>query len=179
MDNSTYNLAYVRICIAGHEIKGVREIKCKKQKRKKMIHHSTQNITISIDNLINTIVVVGDKVDENAIANQVIAALNKAVANAHKTDPRLLVTRYCISRPKKKRADLKDLAKAFDAVHIPMSCLTRTWADFVSASIEAAKDREERIAAMRKDFDLWHNYYFPCWCTRRPFIHEYLNDPVY
>lgn len=97
-----------------------------------MIHHSTHNITIEIDKLIDTVVVVGDKVDENAIANQVIAALNKAVENAHKTDPRLLVARWGIPQPKIKRDDLKDWAKAFDA----------------------AKDREERIAAMRIDFDL-------------------------
>ncbi|MBF0576616.1 hypothetical protein [Dysgonomonas sp. GY617] len=169
MDNSKYNWADVRICIAGHEIKGVREIKYKKQKRKKMIYHSTQNITIAIDKLIDTIVVIGDKVDENAIAHQVIAALNKAVTNAHKTDPRLMVAYWGMPQPKIKRDDLKDWAKAFDAARIPMSCFTRACADFVSASIEAAKDREERIAAMRKDFDLWSRYYFPHWFDCRPF----------
>lgn len=135
-----------------------------------------KSITINIDKLIDTIIVVGDNVDENAIANQVLTALHKAVENDKFNKECAFVASWAQpERPKTKKITLEDLramSRNFKRMYIPRA--GTPCADFIRASIETAKEREERIAAMHKDFDLWCRYYFPRWHDNRPFFKSYL-----
>ncbi|HML64664.1 MAG TPA: hypothetical protein PKC55_07535 [Dysgonomonas sp.] len=159
------------ITLNGKEIQGIRDIKYNSKKQRKMIHHSTKNITISIDKLIDTIVVVGDNVDTQAIENKVLKALHNACEKAVLPEHNAVVNTWAQpERPIKRKMTLDDFraaAKHFEAMSLPPSCYP-----FLRASIDVAKDREERIATARKSFELWCFYYFPRWCTRRPFIND-------